>query len=74
LLKEHDFTYATQALNRASESGHPSVDSIKQVFYQLINGRGHRKEIQVKRDIPSMPPATRGLDHYDQFFKNGGVS
>jgi hypothetical protein len=74
LLKEHDFTYATEALNRASESGHPSVDSIKQVFYQLINGRGLRKEIQVKGTVPSMPSATRGANHYDQLFQKGGVS
>lgn len=74
LLKEHDFTYASQALTRASESGHPSVDSIKQVFYQLINGRGQRKEIQVKGKVPSMPPATRGANHYDQLFQKGGIS
>lgn len=74
LLKEHDFTYATQALNTASESGHPSVDSIKQVFYQLINGRGLRREITVKGTVPVMPPATRGANHYDQLFHKGGVS
>jgi transposase len=74
LLKEHDFSNATQALTMASENGHPSVDSIKQVFYQLINGRGQRKEIQIKGTVPSLPAATRGLDHYDQFFQKGGVS
>jgi transposase len=74
LLKEHDFSYASQALNLASESGHPSVDSIKQVFYQLINGRGHRKAIQMHGKVPVMPTAVRGLEQYDQLLPKGGVS
>ena len=40
--KEHDFEVSTQALRIASQYGHPKVESIKQVFYQLINGRGMR--------------------------------
>src|SRR5690606_24060749 len=56
LLKEHDFSVATEALSLSSEHGHPSVDSIKQVFYQLINGRGVRKEIEIRKgSVPAMP-------------------
>lgn len=72
LLKEHDFTTPTEALRIASERGHPSVDSIKQVFYQLLNGRGQREEIQVQGIIPSVPSATRGLSHYDSLFSGTG--
>lgn len=72
LLKEYDFTYATTALTIATENGHPSVDSIKQVFYQLINGRGQRSEIKVRNSVPTMPKATRGLNHYDAFFTHRG--
>src|SRR5690606_36591259 len=42
LLKEHDFSVATEALSLASEQGHPSVDSIKQVVYKRCTGRGVR--------------------------------
>ncbi|WP_108672403.1 IS21 family transposase [Peribacillus acanthi] len=69
VLKEHDFTRITEALAIASERGHPSVESIKQVFYQLINGRGHRADIQPKFSLPDMPQAERGLNHYDQLLK-----
>ena len=51
VLKDHDFAEVTEALIIASEHGHPSVESIKQVFYQLINGRGIRAEIQLKNAI-----------------------
>lgn len=33
VLKTHDFNTITEALNTASTHGHPSVESIKQVFY-----------------------------------------
>ena len=69
ILKEHDFSLITQALVIASEHGHPSVDAIKQVFYQLINGRGIRNEIKPKMTLPALPEATRGLDRYDQLHK-----
>lgn len=69
VLKEHDFSRITEALIIASEHGHPSVESIKQVFYQLINGRGIRSEIHPNRPLPEMPKAIRGLDHYDQLMK-----
>lgn len=72
LLKEHDFEISTQALRLASQYGHPSVDSIKQVFYQLINGRGIREPIQPKISVPTMPEASRGLSHYDRFFESTG--
>lgn len=69
VLKDYDFSKITQALTIASEHGHPSVESIKQVFYQLINGRGIREVIQPTRALPSMPKASRGLDHYNQLLK-----
>ena len=74
LLKEHNLSIATEALEKASLYGHPSVESIKQVYYQLINGRGIREEIQVSTSVPSMPPATRGISHYDFLFEKGGIS
>lgn len=70
-LKEYDFTYITKALILASEHGHPSVDAIKQVFYQLINGQGSWESIRPKLPLPPMPEASRGLNHYDQLFKGG---
>jgi transposase len=69
ILKEHDFSQITKALVIASEHGHPSVDAIKQVFYQLINGRGVRSEIKPKMALPELPEATRGLNRYDQLHK-----
>ncbi|MDI3311485.1 MAG: hypothetical protein QJR05_08695 [Thermoanaerobacterium sp.] len=72
LLKEHDFKVPMRALQIASEHGHTSVESIKQVFYQLINGRGIRNPLQPKGNVPSMPEATRGLKHYDRFFESTG--
>ncbi|NUH86479.1 IS21 family transposase [Bacillus firmus] len=69
VLKDQDFSMITKALIIASEHGHPSVDAIKQVFYQLINGRGIRSELKSKRQLPQLPEATRGLDHYDQLHK-----
>lgn len=72
LLKERDFHTPTEALRLASERGQPSVDSIKQVFYQLLNGRGQRKEIDVKKAVPDVPPAVRGLSHYDHLMGTGG--
>lgn len=75
LLKKHDFSIATEAISIASEHGHPSVDSIKQVFYQLINGRGVRKEIDLRKgSVPEMPTIIRGAGHYDQLFEKGGAS
>jgi transposase len=69
ILKDHDFDVITKALVIASEHGHPSVDAIKQVFYQLINGRGIRNEIKPKIPLPRLPEVTRGLNHYDQLHK-----
>ncbi|MGG1573153.1 IS21 family transposase [Fictibacillus sp. NRS-1165] len=71
-LKEHDFQTPTEALRLASERGHPSVDSIKQIFYQLLNGRGQRKEIDVQKSLPDVPSAVRGLSHYDHLMETGG--
>ncbi|MCO0597269.1 IS21 family transposase [Peribacillus butanolivorans] len=74
ILKEYDFNRVTEALTIASEHGHPSVDSIKQVFYQLINGRGIRADIQPKTSLPTMPKAERGLQHYDQLLKGAELN
>ncbi|MBT2694645.1 IS21 family transposase [Bacillus sp. ISL-55] len=69
ILKDHDFIMITKALVMASERGHPSVDAIKQVFYQLINGRGIRSDIKPRSSLPQLPDATRGLGHYDKLHK-----
>lgn len=69
ILKDHDFHLITEALTIASEHGHPSVESIKQVFYQLVNGRGIRQDIQIRKSLPDMPNAVRGLGHYDRLMK-----
>jgi transposase len=66
MLKDDDLKIPTQALQLASQHGHPSIESIKQTFYQLINGRGQRESIRPKGLVPEMPNATRGLSHYDQ--------
>ncbi|MDN4075941.1 hypothetical protein [Fictibacillus terranigra] len=71
-LKEHDFQTPTEALRLASERGHPSVDSIKQIFYQPLNGRGQRKEIDVQKSLPDVPSAVRGLSHYDYLMETRG--
>jgi hypothetical protein len=73
LLKEHDFELATQALRLAGQVvEHPDIESIKQIFYQLINGRGIRENIDLKSDIPVMPEASRGVQYYDQLYKQSG--
>lgn len=69
LMKDYDISRLTEALKMASEHGHPSVESIKQVFYQIVNGRGIREDLQIRKALPSMPSATRGLQHYDQLLK-----
>jgi transposase len=74
VLKDHDFSRITEALNISSEHGHPSVESIKQVFYQLVNGRGIREEIQPRKSLPSMPEASRGLQQYDQLLKGADLN
>lgn len=73
ILKEQNFTRITEALTIASAHGHPSVESIKQVFYQIINGRGIRENIQPSVPLPTMPQAERGLNHYDQLLKGVDV-
>lgn len=74
ILKEHDFSIITEALVMASEHGHPSADAIKQVFYQLKNGRGIRSEIKTRSTFPQLPEATRGLVHYDKLHKGAASS
>lgn len=55
----------------ASEHGHPTAESIKHVYYQLVNGRGIRETLSLPR-MPKKSPmaesASRGLTHYDQLF------
>ena len=74
VLKDYDFGRITKALKIASEYGHPSVESIKQIFYQLINGRGIRPEIHPIQSLPSKPEAARGLEHYDQLLKGADLN
>ncbi|AOV07070.1 IS21 family transposase [Sporosarcina ureilytica] len=74
VLKNHQFEKVTESLIIASEYGHPSIESIKQVFYQLINGRGIREEVQFKKALPSMPEISRGLAHYDQLMEGAGIN
>ncbi|WP_207707131.1 hypothetical protein [Heliorestis acidaminivorans] len=74
VLKDYGFAKIIEALTIASEHGHPSVESIKQVFYQLLNGRGIRQNIQPKKTIPNMPEAVRGLAHYDQLLKGADLN
>ncbi|WP_374723429.1 IS21 family transposase [Calidifontibacillus erzurumensis] len=68
ILKNHRLDIATKALEIASEGCHPSSDSIKQVYTQLVHGRGHRQTLKLKMNVPTMPPAERGTSQYDAFF------
>lgn len=70
LLKEHNLEKVTEALVIASERSHPSPEAIKQVFYQLIHGRGYRETLEMKPSIPLMPVAERGIKKYDVFFSS----
>ncbi|MFC0854791.1 IS21 family transposase, partial [Halalkalibacter oceani] len=75
LLKEQDFDLPTEALRMASEHGHPTAESIKHVYYQLVNGRGIRETLSLPRlsqKLPMAEPASRGLTHYDQLFAMAG--
>lgn len=74
LLKEHNFSMITEALVMASVHGHPSAEAIKQVFYQLVNGRGKWSDIKPKVSLPQLPEATRGLGHYDKLHKGAESS
>lgn len=69
LLKEHNFTYATEALKGASIHGHPSPDAIKQMYYQVIHGRGETTKLSIPKSLPSMPDITRDLNRYDRLQK-----
>ncbi len=72
LLKEQEMTYATQALSMAAKNGHPSPDSIRQVFIQLVRGRGTKEPIPIRSSLPIMPSVTRHLGRYDRFLTAGG--
>ena len=73
ILKEQDFDISVKALRIASEHGHPTTDSIKHVYYQLVNGRGIRETLSLPPSVPTTINSTRGLSHYDQLMVvNGG--
>lgn len=72
ILKNHRLQIATEALEIASEGCHPSSETIKQVFHQLVHGRGHRQTLKLKTKVPSMPSAERGMSRYDAFFTMEG--
>jgi transposase len=71
LLKENDMDVATKALITASKYGHPTPDTIKQIFIQIVQGRGVRESLDLRTTIPAMPPVTRDLDRYDYFMGRG---
>lgn len=71
LLKESDINVATKALITASEYGHPTPDTIKQMFIQIVQGRGLKKLLNLRATIPAMPPVTRDLNRYDHFMERG---
>ncbi|EJL45577.1 IS21 family transposase [Brevibacillus humidisoli] len=66
ILKEQDFDISLQALRIASEHGHPTTESIKHVYYQLVNGRGIRETLSLPPSVPSTRNSSRGLSHYDR--------
>ena len=68
ILKSNRLEIATEALEIASERCHPSSEAIKQVFHQLVHGRGHRQTLKLKSSVPAMPLAERGMNQYDAFF------
>ncbi|UOR10650.1 IS21 family transposase [Halobacillus amylolyticus] len=68
ILKDHDFKKAEEALQVASEFGHPSSETIHQVYHQIVHGRGYRETLNMKHSVPEMPLASRGMNQYDVFF------
>lgn len=72
LLKEKEMTYATQALAMAAKNGHPTPDSIRQIFIQLVRGRGAKEPIPLRSSLPVMPSVKRNLRRYDCFLTAGG--
>lgn len=72
LLKEQSWDKANKALEIASQLGHPSSETIKQVYHQLVHGRGYRETVTLKRNVPDMPLATRGMNLYDTVFALDG--
>lgn len=68
LLKEQSWDQANKALEIASQLGHPSSETIKQVYHQLVHGRGYRETVTLKRKVPDMPLASRGMNSYDTVF------
>lgn len=45
LLKDDDFELITKSLRLTCQYGHPKMKSIKQVYYQFINGREVKEPI-----------------------------
>ncbi|SDI42033.1 Transposase [Alteribacillus persepolensis] len=71
LLKNDDFSILNQALVLASEHGHPDVDQIKHCFYTLFHYGERYEKVPAGGNIPQVPDITRGLSHYDAFFREG---
>ncbi|WP_188208282.1 IS21 family transposase [Alkalibacillus aidingensis] len=74
LLKNNDFTPLNEALRMASQNGHPSVEHIKHCFYTIHQDSDSYKTIQPHVQVPDVPPAARGLMHYDSLIPKGGAS
>ncbi|GAE37695.1 IS21 family transposase [Halalkalibacter akibai] len=69
LLKNQDFSLLNEALALAAQNGHPSTDQIKHCFYSLYNNTDTHDAISTNLVVPILPSVTRGLNHYDTFFK-----
>lgn len=69
LLKNNDFSLLNKALKQASSHGHPNSDYIKHCFYTLRKDNRLHQGVETKINVPPVPEATRGLSHYDAFFK-----
>ncbi|MGV3465472.1 MAG: Mu transposase domain-containing protein, partial [Heyndrickxia sp.] len=71
ILKDYDFSKASEALDLASTFGHPSAETIKHAYIQLISGRGQRLTLKLKPSVPDLPNVTRGMSQYDSFMFSG---
>ncbi|NGP46021.1 IS21 family transposase [Bacillaceae bacterium SIJ1] len=72
ILKDQDFSLSIEALKIASKHGHPTAETIKHVYYQLVNGRGIRETISLSTPLPTTSGTPRGLNHYDKLIRLTG--
>ncbi|WAA08928.1 IS21 family transposase [Fervidibacillus albus] len=74
ILKDYDFHKASEALDLAMASGHPSIETIKHAYIQLISGQGDRFTLQMIHSVPELPNVVRGMSQYDtaMFSERGG--